>query len=125
MDEAVPTRTQAHVAQFGDILPPTFTAGTGCGPGAARPRVGRRPDGACQRAACLCGGATRISVVLGERHDVDIALLQALNGVAEYLNRRGGELTLEGVQPRVGAKIAAHGLSRLSAADASRREQLA
>jgi anti-anti-sigma regulatory factor len=78
-----------------------------------------------QLAACLCGGATRISVVLAERHDVDIALLQALNGVAEYLHRRGGELTLEGVQPRVAAKITAHGLSRLVAANASRQGQLA
>jgi anti-anti-sigma regulatory factor len=78
-----------------------------------------------QLAACLCGGATRISVVLSEQHDVDVAVLQALNGVAEYLHRRGGALTLEGVQPRVATKIAVHRLTRLSAASACRQEQLA
>ena len=66
-----------------------------------------------QLAACLCGGATHVSVLVGEQPDVDLTVLQALNGVAEYLHRRGGELTLVGVQPHVAAKIAVHGLTRL------------
>lgn len=66
-----------------------------------------------QLAACLCGGATHVSVELHEQPDVDLTVLQALNGVAEYLHRRGGALTLIGIQPRVAAKIVVHGLTRL------------
>lgn len=66
-----------------------------------------------QLAACLCGGATHVSVLLHQQRDVDLRVLQALNGVAEYLHRRGGALTLVGVQPRVATKIAVHGLTRL------------
>lgn len=51
------------------------------------------------------------------------ATAEALNGVAEYLHRRGGSLTLVGVQPAVATKIAVHGLSRLSASAARRQEQ--
>lgn len=103
--------------------------------GAQRPTVRLRVQGRAgeidldglrrQLAACLCGGATRISVVLSEQHEVDVPVLQALNGVAEYLHRRGGALTLEGVQPRVATKIAVHRLTRLSAASAWRQVQLA
>lgn len=78
-----------------------------------------------QLAACLGGGATHISVLVADQPDVELSVLQALNGVAEYLHRRGGELTLVGVQPRVAAKIAVHRLTRLGPSVARRQEELA
>jgi anti-anti-sigma regulatory factor len=76
-----------------------------------------------QLAACLCGGAIRVSVMLRDQPDVDLAVLRALNGVAEYLHRHGGALTLVGAGPGVVTKIAVHGLTRLSETAASQQEE--
>lgn len=54
-----------------------------------------------QLALCLAAGITRIEVDVHELDGLDGPALQALQGVADYLRRRNGSLTVVGAGDRV------------------------
>ena len=74
-----------------------------------------------QLAACLSSGVTAIRVHADEQEELDLQVLQALHGVADYLRRRGGELTILGARPRVLTTIAINELDRLLPRSAAQR----
>ena len=70
-----------------------------------------------QFAACLRSGVKVIRVHADEQDDVDLVVLQALQGVHTYLTRHGGTIGLLGAQPRVLSKLAVHSLGHLVATE--------
>lgn len=66
-----------------------------------------------QLAACLCSGVTDIRVHVEEQDELDLPVLLALHGVAGYLQRRGGALTVVGARPRVVAAMTINDLVHL------------
>ena len=66
-----------------------------------------------QLATCLASGVHDIRVRADAQQDVDLQVLQVLQGAADHLARRGGSLTVTGVQPGVLKRIRIHGLDRL------------
>ncbi len=66
-----------------------------------------------QLATCLASGVTDIRVHLDEQSDVDLPVLQVLQGAADYLAKRGGRLSVLGAGPVVVKKMRIHGLERL------------
>lgn len=66
-----------------------------------------------QLAACLSSGVTDLRVHAHDQDDLDVAVLQALAGVAQHLARRGGSLHLVGASPRVRRRLRVHELEHL------------
>lgn len=66
-----------------------------------------------QLAACLASGVSDIRVRIDEQVDVDLRVLQVLQGAGDHLAGRGGSLVVTGAQPRVLSRIRIHGLERL------------
>jgi anti-anti-sigma regulatory factor len=66
-----------------------------------------------QIATCLASGVTDIRVHLDEQSDVDLPVLQVLQGAGDYLAKRGGRLSVLGAGPAVVKKMRIHGLERL------------
>lgn len=68
-----------------------------------------------QLAACLRSGVRDLRVHVDGQRDLDVAVLQALNGVSKHLASRGGAVTVHGASPRVLTKMAIHGMGHLLA----------
>ncbi len=66
-----------------------------------------------QLATCLASGVTHIRVHLDEQSDVDLPVLQVLQGAGDYLAKRGGRLSVLGAGPAVVKKMRIHSLERL------------
>lgn len=66
-----------------------------------------------QLATCLASGVNDIRVRADEQQDLELQVLQVLQGAADHLARRGGSLSVTGVQPKVLSRIRIHGLDRL------------
>ena len=66
-----------------------------------------------QLATCLASGVTDIRVHVDEQSDVDLPVLQVLQGAGDYLAKRGGRLSLLGAGPAVVKKMRIHSLERL------------
>ena len=66
-----------------------------------------------QLATCLNSGVDEIRVRVDEQPDLDLQVLQVLQGAADHLARRGGSLTVHGAQPKVLSRIRIRGLERL------------
>lgn len=66
-----------------------------------------------QLATCLASGVTDIRVHLDEQSDVDLPVLQVLQGAGDYLAKRGGRLSVLGAGPAVVKKMRIHALERL------------
>lgn len=58
-----------------------------------------------QLATCLHSGVNDIRMHVDEQEDLPLPVLQALHGVACYLHRHGGALSVVGARPRVRRKI--------------------
>lgn len=70
-----------------------------------------------QLAACLRSGVRDVRVHAEDQDDLDLAVLQALDGVSRHLAGCGGRVTLLGAQPRVLARVALHHLQHLLPAE--------
>ena len=70
-----------------------------------------------QLATCLASGVTDIRVHVDEQSDVDLPVLQVLQGAGDYLARRGGRLSVLGAGPAVVKKMRIHSLERLVPAE--------
>lgn len=66
-----------------------------------------------QLATCLASGVTDIRVHVDEQSDVDLPVLQVLQGAGDYLAKRGGRLSVLGAGPAVVKKMRIHSLERL------------
>ncbi len=66
-----------------------------------------------QLATCLASGVTDIRVHLDEQSDVDLPVLQVLQGAGDYLAKRGGRLSVLGAGPAIVKKMRIHALERL------------
>lgn len=66
-----------------------------------------------QLATCLASGVNDIRVRADEQQDLELPVLQVLQGAADHLARLGGSLIVTGVQPKALTRIRIHGLDRL------------
>ena len=66
-----------------------------------------------QLSTCLSSGVDTIRVRVDEQPDLDLQVLQVLQGAADHLAQRGGSLTVHGVQPKALSRIRIRGLERL------------
>lgn len=66
-----------------------------------------------QLATCLQSGITDLKVHVEEQEDLEVPVLQALDGVQRHLARSGGSLTLLGASPGVRRTVAVNGLQAL------------
>ena len=67
-----------------------------------------------QLATCLASGVTDIRVHVDEQTDLDLPILQVLQGAGDYLAKRGGRLYVLGAGPAVVKKLRIHSLERLA-----------